>query len=101
MATYTELRTLFGEDALRYKVRVAVIIAAQAQLVANPGSPAGRAWALAVIDNPAEWGDKVLLTVLAANKAATVAQITGATDAAIQTAVDAVVGSLIAAGAGT
>lgn len=101
MATYIELADLSAHPDLRRKVRVACVIAAQAQLVADPGSAAGRKWGLEVLNDPAGWGDKVLRSVLASNTAFTPAQITGASDANIQTAVDNVVSALVNALAGT
>lgn len=101
MASFIELADLSANQDLRRKVRVACVIAAQAQLAANPGTAAGRKWALEVISDPQVWGNRVLLSVLAANVAATSAQIIAATDATIQNAVNAVVSSLIGALAGT
>jgi hypothetical protein len=100
MATYLELRGVFYEPGLRERVATAVVVAAQGQLVAAPGTAAGRAWALAVLRAPAEWGDVVLKAVLAANKGLTLAQISAASDAAIQANVDAAVAGLVAAHAG-
>lgn len=101
MATFIELADLSATADLQRKVRVACVIAAQAQLVASPGTAAGRAWGYDVLLNPIAWGNRVLLSVLAGNAAATSAQITTATDATIQTAVNAVVPALIGAVAGT
>jgi len=54
-------------------------------------------WAAAVLQNPNAEAKKALRFVLAKNASATVAQITGASDATLQTNVDEVVPSLVAA----
>ena len=98
MATYEELFALQTNDALRQKVAVATIVAAQAKLAGTP-SAAEATWAKEVIQYPI--GDRarsVLNLVLAANKDVSVATIEGANDAAIQANVDAVIDGLIAAG---
>ena len=96
MATYTELYDFISDDGFRNKVRVAVAVAAQAKLAAATPVAADVAWASAAISGDAET-DKALRAVLAANKDLTVAQIQGATDAGLQTAVDNVVDGLILA----
>lgn len=93
MATYDELSSL-ANGTLRKKVMVALTISAQAALTASPGSAQQRAWALQVLQNPTQWGQTVLFAVLAANKDATVAQITAATDAQIQGNVDSIVDAI-------
>lgn len=97
MATLLELADLSANQDLRRKVRVACVLAAQAQFTASPGTPEGRKWALAVITDPMTWGNRVLLSVLANNAAATSAQITAATDTTIQNAVNAVASAIISA----
>jgi N-acyl-D-aspartate/D-glutamate deacylase len=94
MATYAELLTASGNDALRQKVRVACVIAAEkvrneATSVANH---AGRlVWAKTVFTNPEAESNRMLWAVLAQNAGATVSVIINASDAAVQTAVDAAV----------
>jgi len=91
MATYLELRQLFTHGDLRNKVEAAIIIAAEGVYAEDPGTVnhANRiAWAKAVLLNPGTARDRFLMVVLAANKDASVAVITGASDAAIQTKVD-------------
>lgn len=100
MATLLDLAQLSANSTLRRQVRVACVIAAQAQLIANPGTVAGRKWALDVLSDPITWGNRVLLSVLAQNSGLTAAQITGATDAAIQAAVNAVATAIANADAG-
>lgn len=91
MATYTELFGLRANDALRNRITVACIIAAEAVRVENE-STANHAnrllWAKSVFANPLAESDRMLWAVLAQNAAITLAQITGATDAQIQTAVN-------------
>lgn len=90
MATYLELYQLVGSDELRNRCATAVVIAARAYLVSGSSTTAQKKWALSVMDNPTEWGRKALSAALAANKDVSVGQITVATDASLQTAVDAI-----------
>ena len=94
MATYIELHELRTNDSLRQKVGVACVVAAQVRLAGTPSAEEAE-WARNVITNPGNIANKVINLVLAANKDLTVAQITSATDAAIQTNVDAVVDGLV------
>lgn len=106
MATYTEIRALYGDEELTKKVEVAVTIAAQKIASGNDsGSPfdqtAGKhelrvQWAKQAIASTGTTAGHVLKLVLAANNTLTVAQINGATDAAIQTAVESVIDALAA-----
>jgi len=99
MATYAELYALQGDDALRQKVAVATVIAAEAILKEDPPVAARVEWAKSVTTYPiGERARDILMLILAANKSAAVATIQSASDATIQTAVDAVVDGLIAAG---
>ena len=94
MATYLEVLSAAQNDTLRQKVRVACMIAAntiRAENVATVNHAARMAWAKAVYDNPVSAGDKMLWAVLAQNSGATLSQITCASDATVQTAVDAAV----------
>jgi hypothetical protein len=91
MATYTELRALFGNDDLRNKVEVAVIIAAEAirgESVETDNHANRLVWAKAAFSKPQSVSDRVLMSLLAAYSGETVGVITGASDAAIQTAVN-------------
>ena len=96
MATYNELYDLTSNDGLRNRVRVAVVIAAQALLDGTPTAD-DKDWAAEVFQNPSSEGRKAFNSVLAVNKGATAAAISGATDAAIQSNVDAVVPNLVTA----
>ncbi len=94
MATYLELYSLQSNDALRNKIRVAVIIAAETVRVEDGGTAnhANRAlWAAGVFANPTREADRMRWAVLASNKDNTTAVILSATDAQIQAAVDAAV----------
>ena len=99
MATYTELRQLFSDDALKNKIDFAVVVAAETLLSGTP-TAAEQMWAAHVAAGPRAESDKAFMFMLATNKAATVEGIQTATDASIQTAVDAVVDTLVLAHAG-
>ena len=94
MATYTELRSLFGHGDLRNKIEVACIVAAEA-IRTEPIETVNHAnrilWAKSAFANPGGIRDQMLMALLAANKDADVSTITVATDAVIQTKVDAAV----------
>jgi hypothetical protein len=94
MATYGELRALFGEDALRHKVEVACIVAAETIRNEAPATEnhANRlVWAKSAFQDPAGVAVKMLMALLAANKDETPSNITSASDAQIQARVDAAV----------
>ena len=99
MATYLEIRGLFNDGDLSNKVDFATVIAAKNLLVGTP-SLSEQKWAAGVFANPSTEGQKALMAVLAANNGSSVAQIQGASDAAIQINVDSVVDSLVIAYAG-
>ena len=97
MATLLELRGLFSDSDLQDRVEAALIISAQGLLDA-PTPPANdQKYAAQVFANPRAEARKALMSVLAANESATLAQIQGATDAAIKTNVDAVIADLVVA----
>ena len=94
MATYDELLGASGNTALINKVRFAVVVAAttimtEADTVPNHANRL--AWAKTVFADPGRAGIEMMWPVLAQNRTATIAQITGADDATVQTAVDAAV----------
>ena len=94
MASYQELHILKNNSDLQEKVEVAVIVAADTIRTdaTPPANQAERlAWAAQAMSNPKSVAKSMLWAVLAANKDVTVANITSATDAAIQTNVDAAV----------
>ena len=91
MATYLELFGLKSNDTLRNKVEVACVIAADAirqESDATVNHANRLKWAAAVFANPRAEGERMLMALLAANNTMTTGQITGATDAAIQTGVN-------------
>lgn len=94
MATYLELLQAQANDTLRQKVRVACVVAADAVRVESYGTAnhANRlAWAKGVMQNPELAGDAMVWAVLAQNAAVPLANILGASDAAVQTAVAAAI----------
>ncbi len=96
MATYTELRDLFSNDVLLNKVDIAILIAANDILAGTP-TENDQKWVASVFGSPRFAAERAYMALLAENNTATVAQITGSTDAAIQAKVDAIVPSLVVA----
>jgi len=97
MATYSDIRSiLFSDDDLKNRIDVATMIAANNLLSGSPTAN-DQKWAASVLNNPRGEGQKAFRSVLAANNALDIATIQGSSDAALQTAVDAVVPSLIIA----
>jgi hypothetical protein len=91
MATYEELYSLRNDSALKNKVTVACIVAAETvmnELVSVDNHANRLLWAKAVFANPKGEADRMFSAILAANSASDVAVIQAATDAAIQTNVD-------------
>lgn len=94
MATYSEILDIASNttgDALRKRVRVAVIVAAdivRGELVTVPNHANRMAWAKTVLQNPDQEATRMLWAVLAQNRAATQAQIVAADDATVQGAVN-------------
>ena len=100
MATYQDIRAIWNDvsnDGLKAQVEVATVIAAEAKLSSGTATAAEQKWASAVLANPKGEAQKAMLSVIASNKDVTIAQMQGATDAAVQTKVDAVVNGLIVA----
>lgn len=94
MATYMELKALYGHSDLQDKVEVACIVAAEAIRGEDPGTAnhANRIiWAKRAFESPTAVRNGMLMALLAANKDLTVATIAGATDSQIQDKVDAAV----------
>jgi len=94
MATYMELRSLFGVGTLHDKMEVAVCLKAYAVLQEATPSVARVAWAKETLQNPKAEADYLLTYALCANAALTVAQIQAATDAALLVNVAAAVDKL-------
>ena len=99
MATLQELRGLFRDSDLLEKVEAALIISANNLLSGTP-SVDQTAWAAHVFSSPSTEAKKAMMAVLASNSTAATGQILGAADAAIQSNVDAVATTLVAALAG-
>lgn len=94
MATYAELLQASENVGIYNKIRIAVLIAAEAVRVESTGTTnhANRAkWAKQVFLNPDVEAKRMVNAVIAQNAAATLAQITGASDSTVQTAVAAAV----------
>lgn len=94
MATYAELLDLSGNSVLQAKIRVACVIAAETIRTESPATAnhANRlVWAASVFADPIQESRRMTWAVLAQNKDATVAQITGASDAVVQNAVNSAV----------
>lgn len=98
MATYAELLDIaVTNDAFRRKVKVACVVAcdvirAESDQTANHAARVN--WARATLQNSDGAASQMVLAVLAQNRAFTPAQITGADDATVQTAVNAAVNLL-------
>lgn len=98
MATYAELYDLRGNPLLLHKVVVAVMKKSQVLLDVATPTANQLAWAKATLTNPGQMAQTLFYYVLAANSSATVSQIQNATDASIQTNVDAAADKFIAGG---
>ncbi len=96
MATYQDLFDLRRNPKLLDKVTVSIVVAVET-IFAESGGTANHAnrliWAREASVKPEGMGKVFMGPVLVANKGATVAQIVGAADTAIQTDVDATVDS--------
>lgn len=94
MATYAELLAASENATLNSKIRVACFIAAETvrtEATSVPNHDNRLKWARRVFADPANEARRMVWAVLAQNKTLTLAQITGASDAGVQTAVDAAV----------
>ena len=98
MATYAELLTIADTNsAFKQRVLVACVVACdviRAEPDATPLHAARLAWARATLQSPSAAAGQMVWAVLAQNRAFTSAQITGADDATVQTAVNAAVNLL-------
>jgi hypothetical protein len=91
MATYAELIQASGDSGLISKVQVACVVAADVIRANGSATAPQKAWAKAVFSDPSSAMRTVLWSVLVQNKAQNYATIVGATDAQVQTAVDAAI----------
>jgi len=96
MATYTELRNLFNQDALRNRVEMALIIKSQLIIKETGPSDARIEWAKNILANSRNEAESFVKYVLAANAGSTIEGINGASDAVVSVAVDAAVDALYA-----
>jgi hypothetical protein len=99
MATYTDLHALRGSgtaDALKQKIAVAIAIKANLLAKATP-TATQKEWAKAALANPEAYLAAIMNYILADYNTSTTATITGATDAQVQTAVNAAVDTLLGA----
>jgi len=98
MATYAELLNIANtSDGFKQTIKVAVVVACdviRAEADATPNHAARVSWARATLQDPDTAASQMVLAVLAQNRTLTAAQITGASDAAVQTAVNAAVNLL-------
>lgn len=94
MATYAELLTASDDAPLNDKILVACFVAAE-KVRTESASVANHVerlkWAQKVFVNPGAEKSRMVWAVLAQNRAATLLQITGASDSAVQDAVDTAV----------
>ncbi len=94
MATYAELLTIAQTETgatLLNKIRVAVVVACDIIRLEAPATAnhANRlVWTQAALRNPGEEAQRLMWAVLAQNRTFSAAQITGADDATVQTAVN-------------
>lgn len=98
MATLEELAGLPGSvgwDDLRHKVTAAAAIKAVALAEAPTPTAEQLAWAKTFLASPQAQADQIIHYVIADNAGVTTTQILGASDTAIQTAVDAAVDNLL------
>ena len=94
MATYAEILAAAEDPTLLNKCRVAVIVSAdtvRAESAGTTNHTARLAWASKATRDPVSEAKRALWCALAQNKALTSAQILAASDAAIQSAVDAAI----------
>ena len=94
MATYLEILELIQDNVLQQRVQVAALVAADTIRAEAPGTANHAArvnWARSVLANPQADQKKMLISVIIQKRALAKDQIQGATDAQLQTAVDATV----------
>ena len=97
MASYIDIRTiLFSDDALRNRVDVATMIAANNTLAGTPTVDQQK-WAASVFSKPSIEGEKAFRAILAEFNTLDISAIQGASDAAVQSAVDNIVDTLVIA----
>ncbi len=98
MASYTDLFELRSDSVLINRIAVAVTIKAQVYVDGATPTADELAWASRVLIAPRPEAEKLLHYMVALNNTATISQITGSSDATLQTAVDAAVDALVGGG---
>lgn len=91
MATYVELRGLINDPALKDRVSIALLVAAESIRTEDSGTAnhANRVkWAKKILQDPDGNADDMLRALLAQNASLSVAQIQGVSDSALQAAVN-------------
>lgn len=93
MATYAEMYDLSNNSVLLKQIATAVAVQADVIRIETPPANSVKrlAWAKAAISDPIAMGKSMQWAVIVSNRAFTNAQILGATDAAVLTAVAALV----------
>ena len=99
MASLEEIRALFNDPGLPNKIESALVIEAAILLEGTPTAN-DRAWATHVVKSLKSESKAALMFVLAARKTLTPSAIAGASDSAIQLAVNTIVPELVKAHAG-
>lgn len=100
MATYTELYNLrIGEDLLPLRRKIDIALAIRANEIAKipTATAAQKQFAVQALKDSSAYSSLILSYILAEYNTATVVAITGATDAQVQAAVNAAIGTLIEA----
>jgi hypothetical protein len=98
MATYAELHSLIHNAEILNRIMAAVAILAEeirTELPATANHAERMAWAKRALTNVDGTARGLMWIVMAQNKSFTVAQIEGASDAALQSAVDSAVQLLL------
>jgi hypothetical protein len=91
MAIYSELYDIQNNDKLLHQTQIAIVVAAEAIRTdaAPPTNHAQRlVWAKEAFQDPKSKVSAMLWAMIAANNAADLVDITGATDATVQAAVN-------------
>ena len=96
MASYEELRSLFGDTTMRARVEVAVVLKAHAILQEEAPSADRLAWARGILSSSKSEAEAMLKYALASNASLTLEQLRGASEAALLTAVGEAVDKLYA-----
>lgn len=94
MATYLEISALYQDAALRQRIAVACVIAAEgirAELDTVPQHAERLAWARKVFNSPGTVADAMIWPVLAQNAGASSSAIQGSTDAQVLAAVQSAI----------